>query len=125
MNFKLPFVPEQASAAASEVDNLTLYLVGMSTFFTVLIAAMIIFFAIKYRRRSDNQVGSNFENSAILEITWTLIPLLIALFTFGWGLKVFFRLYRPPTNAVESSMACPRDLACFAPKMLTVIAIIG
>ncbi|MDQ1346674.1 MAG: cytochrome c oxidase subunit 2, partial [Acidobacteriota bacterium] len=101
MNFKLPFVPEQASAAASEVDNLTLYLVGMSTFFTVLIAAMIIFFAIKYRRRSDNQVGSNFENSAFLEITWTLIPLLIALFTFGWGLKVFFRLYRPPTNAVE------------------------
>ena len=101
MNFKLPFVPEQASAAASEVDNLTLYLVGMSTFFTVLIAAMIIFFAIKYRRRSDNQVGSSFENSAFLEITWTLIPLLIALFTFGWGLKVFFRLYRPPTNAVE------------------------
>ena len=101
MNFKLPFFPEQASAAASEVDNLTLFLVGMGTFFTVLIAAMIVFFAIRYRRSSDNQVGNNFENSALLEITWTLIPLLIALFSFGWGVKVFFRLYRPPANAIE------------------------
>jgi cytochrome c oxidase subunit 2 len=101
MNFKLPFMPEQASAAASEVDNLTLFLVGMGTFFTVLIAAMIIFFAIRYRRSSSNQVGSNFENSAFLEITWTVIPLLIALFSFAWGVKVFFRLYRPPADAIE------------------------
>jgi len=101
MNFQLPFMPEQASAGASEVDNLTLFLVGMGTFFTVLIALMVIVFAVKYRRRADNQVGSNFENSAFLEITWTDIPLLIALFSFGWGVKVFFRLYRPPANAVE------------------------
>ncbi len=101
MNFKLPFLPEQASAAASEVDNLTFFLVGMSTFFTVLIALMIVFFAIKYRRKSADGVGSNFENSPLLEITWTVIPLLVALFTFAWGLKVFFRLYRPPANAVE------------------------
>ena len=31
----------------------------------------------------------------------------------------------PPTNAVDRAMACPRVLACFAPKTLTVIAIIG
>lgn len=101
MNLQLPFMPEQASAGASEVDNLTLFLVGMGTFFTVLIAVMVIFFAIRYRRKSDNTVGSNFENSAFLEITWTVIPLLIALFSFGWGVKVFFRLYRPPANAIE------------------------
>ncbi len=101
MNFQLPFMPEQASAGASEVDNLTLFLVGMGTFFTVLIALMVIVFAIRYRRKAGNQVGSNFENSAFLEITWTVIPLLIALFSFGWGVKVFFRLYRPPANAIE------------------------
>lgn len=101
MNFQLPFMPEQASAGASEVDNLTLFLVGMGTFFTVLIALMVIVFAIRYRRKAGNPVGSNFENSAFLEITWTVIPLLIALFSFGWGVKVFFRLYRPPANAIE------------------------
>ena len=101
MNFQLPFMPEQASAGAGDVDNLTFFLFGMGTFFTVLIAAMVIFFAIRYRRKSDNLVGSNFENSAFLEITWTVIPLLIALFSFAWGVKVFFRLYRPPADAVE------------------------
>ena len=30
-----------------------------------------------------------------------MIPLLIALFTFAWGVKVFFRLYRPPAGAIE------------------------
>lgn len=101
MNFKIPFVPEQASTMAGEVDNLTFFLVGMSTFFTVLIALMVIVFAVKYRRRNPDQVGSSFENSAFLEITWTVIPLLIVLFTFGWGLKVFFGLSRPPADAVS------------------------
>ena len=41
MNFKIPFVPEQASTLARDVAHLTFFLVGMSTFFTVLIAAMI------------------------------------------------------------------------------------
>jgi cytochrome c oxidase subunit 2 len=102
MNFKIPFTPEQASTMAGEVDNLTLFLVGMTTVFTVLIGVMVIAFAVKYRQRvPSDSVGSNFENSAILEITWTLVPLLIVLFTFGWGLKVFFNLSRPPADAVQ------------------------
>lgn len=101
MNFQIPFVPEQASTFAGEVDSLTFFLVGMTTFFTTLISIMVVYFAVKYRRRTPDGVGSNFENSAFLEITWTLIPLLVVLFTFGWGLKVFFRLSRPPADAVE------------------------
>lgn len=101
MNFKIPFVPEQASEFAGEVDRLTFFLVGMTTVFTVLICLMIIVYAVKYRRKNPDDVGSSFENSAFLEITWSVIPLLIVLFTFGWGLKVFFRLSRPPANAVD------------------------
>ena len=102
MNFHLPFTPEQASSMAVEVDQLTIYLVAMTAIFTTLIGLMVIAFAVKYRQRvPSTAVGSNFENSAILEVTWTIIPLLIVLVTFGWGLKVFFRLSRPPANAVE------------------------
>jgi cytochrome c oxidase subunit 2 len=102
MNFQLPFTPEQASTMAAEVDLLTIFLVGMTAVFTTLIGLMTIAFAVKYRQRvPSNAVGSNFENSAILEVTWTIIPLLIVLFTFGWGLKVFFRLSRPPADAVQ------------------------
>lgn len=101
MNFQIPFVPVQASEFAGDVDRLTFFLVGMTTVFTVLICVMIVVFTVKYRRRSADEVGSSFENSALLEITWTVIPLLIVLFTFGWGLKVFFRLSRPPASAVN------------------------
>jgi cytochrome c oxidase subunit 2 len=93
-------MPEQASSFAAEVDLLTLYLVGMGVFFTLLISAMTIGFAVKYRQRSPGAVGSGFDNSTLLEVTWTIIPLLIVLFTFGWGLKVFFHLSRPPAHAV-------------------------
>jgi cytochrome c oxidase subunit 2 len=101
MPFDLPFFPEQASSFASDVDALTLWLVGMSAFFTLLIAAMVIGFSIRYRRRHADQVGESFHESPLLEVTWTVIPLIIVLFTFAWGAKVYFRLYRPPANAIE------------------------
>jgi len=101
MPFRLPFFPEQASSFAHEVDALTLWLVGMAAFFTVLIAALVLVFALKYRRRSPDQVGTRFDESPLLEIVWTVIPLVVVLFTFAWGAKVYFRLYRPPAGAVE------------------------
>ena len=101
MSFQLPFFPEQASSFASEWDALTLWLIGMASFFSLLIGVMVIGFAIRYRRRSSDEVGSNFHESPLLEITWTVIPLLIVLFTYAWGAKVFFRLYRPPAGAIE------------------------
>ncbi len=99
MPFKISFLPAQASSFAKDVDALTFWLVGMSTFFTVVIALMIIVFALRYRRRRPGQVGSKFDSSALLEVTWTVIPLIIVLFTFVWGAKVYFKLYRPPVGA--------------------------
>jgi cytochrome c oxidase subunit 2 len=101
MAFQLPFFPEQASSFAQDVDQLTLWMVAFSTFFTVLIAVMVVGFAIKYRRRHVDEVGEEFHESVLLEVTWTVIPLIIVLFTFVWGAKVYFRLYRPPAGAVE------------------------
>jgi cytochrome c oxidase subunit 2 len=101
MAFQLPFFPEQASSFARDVDLLTVFLISMSTFFTVVIAAMVMIFAVKYHRRHPDEVGTEFHESPLLEITWTVIPLIIVLVTFAWGAKVFFRLYRPPAGATE------------------------
>ena len=80
MPFKIPFVPEQASSFAQDVDHLTFALVAMSTFFTVLISIMVVVFAVRYRRRSPEAVGSGFNNSMLLEVTWKLTWLgLVAL----------------------------------------------
>ena len=98
---KLPFLPEQASSFAADADALTLWLVAFSAFFTVLIAVLVLVFAIRYRRRSADQIGDRFHESTVLEVTWTLIPLVIVLITFAWGARVYFRLYRTPPGAAE------------------------
>ncbi len=97
----LPFMPEQASSVASEVDALYLFLVGLSVFFGVLIAALVVGFAIRYRRRSDDDRTPHIHGSALLEITWSVIPLAIVMGVFFWSAKVYFEINRAPQNAME------------------------
>ena len=92
---QVPFAPEQASTLAPEVDALYLYLVAITVFFSVTITALIVFFALKYRRRDPGEVPRPNAGSLHLEVLWTVIPLGIALTIFAWGASVFFKLYRP------------------------------
>jgi cytochrome c oxidase subunit 2 len=97
----VPLFPERASTVAGEVDLLYFFVIGVSIFFSVLIAALLIAFFIRYRRRRSDEVGGLVHGSIALEIAWSVIPLAIALFTFVWGAKVFFTLSRPPAGAAE------------------------
>ena len=49
------------------------------------------------RTRSATQI----EGSTLLEATWTIIPLAIFLLVFVWGALLYFRIYDPPTNAMN------------------------
>ena len=97
----LPFFPQQASVQAGQVDAVYFFLVAVTAFFSLLIAGLIAFFAAKYRRRSDDEVGVVIHGSLALELLWTVIPFGIVMVMFGWGAKVFFDLYRPPAGAME------------------------
>ena len=86
---------------ASRVDHLYFYLLAVSAFFSVLIALLVIFFAIRYRRRSEEELPTGIEGSLKLELAWTVIPLLIALSFFFWGARLFFAMNRPPNDALQ------------------------
>jgi cytochrome c oxidase subunit II len=86
---------------ARQVDALYFYLVAVSAFFATLIALLVIYFAIKYRRRSETYLPKGVEGSLKLELAWTIIPLLISLSFFFWGAKVFFAMHRAPKDALE------------------------
>jgi len=83
------------------VDLLYGIWVLISLFFTLLIAGLIIFFMARYRRRHHEEVGADERAAVWLEVLWSAVPLLIMLFMCGWGMRVFFELYRPPADAVE------------------------
>ena len=97
----LPLFPESASTLAGEVDALYLFGVAVAIFFSLLVGALVLYFAIRYRRRHPDEVGEPEKTVTWLEITWSVIPFLILMVMFGWGAKVFFTAFRPPSDAVE------------------------
>lgn len=84
---------------APGVDRLLWFTIAISVFFTVLIFILLFVFAIKYRRRSDDEIPHQIHGNLPFEITWTAIPALIMVVLFVWGTKVFVRYERPPAQA--------------------------
>jgi cytochrome c oxidase subunit 2 len=96
-----PLFPESASTMASRVDALYFFLIAVSGFFSVLIASLIVFYAVKYRRRSPDAVGASVHDGLALELTWTIVPLIITMVIFVWGASVFFAMSRPPAETLN------------------------
>jgi len=101
MNPELPFFPEAASTVAGDVDVLFITWSVISAFFTLLIAGLIVYFMARYRRRHPEEVGARERTALWLEVAWSVIPLLITLVMFVWGTRVYFKIYRPPADAIE------------------------
>jgi cytochrome c oxidase subunit 2 len=97
----IPLVPDSASTFSWKVDALYFYLSGVTLFFALLISAVLIFFVIRYRRRTPYEIPRPIAGSHKLETLWTVIPFIIAMTMFAWGARVYFEQYKPPSNAVE------------------------
>ena len=97
---EIALFPQEASTAAWQVDMLFLFLLTVCGAVTLLVAFLLVFFSIHYRRRPGD-VGNPPETHAseALEWFWSLTPLVIFITIFVWGAKVYFNSYRPPANA--------------------------
>jgi cytochrome c oxidase subunit II len=96
-----PLFPEQASTFASRVDTLYFFMLALSVFFSLLIATLVVFFAVRYRRRSSGELPRPIHGSLALELTWTFIPLGLVLFIFLWSADLFVFAHRPPPGAMD------------------------
>ena len=96
-----PLWPERASTMAGQVDTLFIALCIITGAVSLLVWAVIFFFAIKYRRRPENELAQDYEPPAILEVGWIVLPTLIFLGIFLWGAWLYFQEQRVPANALE------------------------
>ena len=96
-----PLFPEQASTMAGRVDALYIALLALGAFFSVLIACLVVGFAIKFRRRSPGEIGTPVHGNFALEAVWTGVPLVIVTVVFLWGAEIFFSMARIPPQAME------------------------
>jgi cytochrome c oxidase subunit II len=96
--------PDAASSIAGTVDGLYAYMVLVSAFFSLLIAFLVVFFAVKYRRKGNEvppQADEHSLGGMVLEIVWSVIPLGLSLIMFAWGASIFFTESRPPADSME------------------------
>jgi cytochrome c oxidase subunit 2 len=93
--------PPQASNLAPQVDHVYFALLALCSTVAFLILIVALFFCIRYRRGSRVDRTEPKGSPTRIEITWTVLPLLIFLGLFFWAAEVFFGMSRPPANATE------------------------
>jgi cytochrome c oxidase subunit II len=97
----IPLRPPAGSTIADSVDKLYFFLTGVTLFFTILIFCTIFYFAIRYRRRSEDETAPPTRENLPLELTWTIIPTLLCAIIFYWSASLYFRNSRAPNASLE------------------------
>ncbi len=97
---EIAFYPTQASTTATYVDTFFFFLVGVTGAVGLLVAVLLFYFSIKYRRRpGDVGVPPPTNPSRALEWFWTTTPLGVFMVMFVWGATIYFGAYRAPDDA--------------------------
>jgi cytochrome c oxidase subunit 2 len=92
--------PPEASGIAPQADALYFFLILISLVGLALVVALVAGFSVLYRKER-NPEATQIEGSTLLEATWTIIPLALFMICFVWGALLYFRIYNPPTNAMN------------------------
>lgn len=93
--------PTDAAAEATRLDRLFIFLLGNAVFFTFLIAFLILYFVIRYRRGTPADRRGAPAGSWKLETAWAVIPLAIMMVSFAWGAKLNFDAFHAPAAALD------------------------
>jgi cytochrome c oxidase subunit II len=101
MQISVPFSADQASSYAGDVDGLYTFLWLLTVIFGAGLTLAIFYFAIRYRRRHPDEIGTPVAGAIGLEMTWTVIPFIISMSIFVWGAEIYFKIYRPPATAMD------------------------
>jgi cytochrome c oxidase subunit 2 len=96
---EVAFYPTQASTTAHSVDMLVWFLFGVCGAVGLLVATLLIGFAIRYRRRPGGGPPGPMPGNTPLEVFWTVTPMLIFVVFFIWGATVYFNAYRAPDDS--------------------------
>src|SRR4051812_5109438 len=91
--------PKDGSTTARQVDALLIALTTVCGAVGLLVAVLLIYFAVHFRRRPGAPTPPQMKGSTPLELAWTITPLVIFLVFFVWGAKVYFAAYRAPDDA--------------------------
>lgn len=102
MNLASIYYTDPASTFAEGTDSVFMFITWVSLFFFVLIVGLMAIFIVKYRRKSEDEVTPNISHNLLLEIVWSIVPIILVLFMFYWGYKEYDKM-TDPTAALEEA----------------------
>ena len=95
------WMPEQASTVAQSVDFTFELINWICYFFFFAIVTAMTYFMVKYRRKDHVVATGGPTHNTALELTWTILPLLLAIVIFVVGLKGYLNLQEAPEGCYE------------------------
>ena len=95
------WMPEQASTVAGTSTGSSTSSTWICYFFFVLIVRVMVYFMWKYRRRPGVEAEQTATHNTPLELTWTIIPLILVIAIFYVGMKGYINLRLAPQGAVR------------------------
>lgn len=99
---QIQFFPPAASMQAEPIDELFVYHFWVIAFLYSLIVGFLLYSIVVFRRKDgDESEGDYIEGSTTLEITWTIIPLIVVLFFSFLGGRALAETMRVDPNAME------------------------
>ena len=98
-DFMLP--DNKSPLTADSTDGLFHFISEVSLIFLIGITIALIYFAVKYKRKSEADKTPVITHNNTLEITWSVVPLIIVMVVFGWGYTGWLNLKAVPSDAYE------------------------
>ncbi len=96
------WLPIGASEQAANVDFMFNMINYVCYFFFVLVVAMMMVFVVRYRANRGKKIRTDgLTHHTGLELSWTIIPLLICIAIFFFGFRGYVDLITPPKNSYE------------------------
>jgi cytochrome c oxidase subunit 2 len=100
MRTQLQFWPDSASSVSGEVNLFFICMIVLCGAVAIAIAIFLIYSAVRYHRRRENEMGDQTRNNIPAEVMWIATPFLLFMGMFMWGAKMYFDIERPPDNAI-------------------------
>jgi cytochrome c oxidase subunit II len=102
------WLPPQSSTLAPAHDHVFYFIYWVSVVSFVLVVGAMIYFVVRFRRRSVDQRTHPIQGHIRLELLWSVIPAIFLLAMFLWGFREFVRTQVPPADALEVRVTAQR-----------------
>jgi cytochrome c oxidase subunit 2 len=95
------WMPRASSTIADQTDQAYYITYWICIAFFVLIVTAMIYFAVKYKRKSDDERTSPIDHNFRLEVVWSLIPSILLVWLFVLGLRGYANAETAPNEAYQ------------------------